>query len=52
MCARVCACACVLVTFSGDTDHVDVVAHCGAGGAKLFAEDHGLDPNLEAVKMI
>lgn len=40
----------VCVTFSGNTDDINVVAHCSTRRAKLFTEDHGLNPNLKAVK--
>lgn len=46
-------CVCSLqgvVTVSGDTDDIDLAAHYGTYRKKLFAEDYGLDPDIEPVR--
>lgn len=44
-----CDCVCV-ITFSGDTDDIDLMAHYSTGREELLTEDCGLDPNLEPVQ--
>lgn len=51
----VCVCVCryrspCVITFSGDADDIDLAAHYSTGREELFAEDDGLDPNLEPVR--
>lgn len=39
-----------VITFSGNADDIDLMAHHSTGREELFPEDHGLDPNLKPVK--
>lgn len=45
-CDCMCVCLCV-ATFGGDADNVDIASHRSTGREELFAQDDGLDPNLE-----
>ncbi len=40
----------LFITFSGDSDNINLVAHYSTGREELFAEDDGLNSNLEPVR--